>query len=128
MAHLIFEYTDNLAPEGNIPELLRKANQVLIDSGLFPPGGIRSRAICLTEYCVAEGGHDDAFVHVTVKAGAGRNPDEIGLAMNQVFSMMKDHFSELFDKRYLALSLELYEFTKFGTLKHNNIHSRYGKK
>lgn len=128
MAHLIFEYTDNLAAEGNIPALLQKANQVLIDSGLFPPGGIRARAIRLTEYCVAEGGHDDAFVHVTVKVGAGRDPAEINRAMDQVFEMMKEHFAAIFAKRYLALSLELYEFSKAGTLKHNNIHKRYGKK
>lgn len=128
MAHLIFEYTDNLATQGDIPGLLSKANRVLIDSGMFPPGGIRSRAVCLTEYCVAEGDHDDAFVHLTVKAGAGRDPAEIAGVMDQVFEMMKDHFADIFDKRYLALSLELYEFNKFGTLKHNNIHSRYGKK
>lgn len=128
MPHLIFEYTDNLAEQGNIPDLLRKANQVLIDSGLFPIGGIRSRAICLTEFCVAEGGHDDAFVHLTVKIGGGRKPDEIAQVMDQVFAMMKDHFADLFKQRYLALSLELNEFTNFGTLKYNNIHSRYGKK
>ena len=128
MAHLIFEYTDNLADQGDIPGLLQKANQVLIESGMFPVGGIRSRAIRLTEYCIADGGHDDAFVHLTVKAGAGRDPAEIAAVMDQVFEMMKAHFADIYEKQYLALSLELYEFNKFGTLKHNNIHSRYGKK
>ncbi|KPC97591.1 5-carboxymethyl-2-hydroxymuconate Delta-isomerase [Geobacillus sp. BCO2] len=43
----------------------------------------------------------------------------------ELFAVMKDHFAPLFAKRYLALSLELYEFSEAGTYKHNNIHARY---
>ena len=46
MAHLIVEYTANLKAEADIPALLEKANDVLIEQdGVFPIGGIRSRAI-----------------------------------------------------------------------------------
>ncbi|WP_322994808.1 5-carboxymethyl-2-hydroxymuconate Delta-isomerase [Castellaniella sp.] len=128
MAHLIFEYSANLAADGDIPGLLRKANHVLIDSGLFPVGGIRSRALRLDEYCVADGDHDDAFVHATVKIGAGRSPQAVKDTANALFDMMKQHFAVQFDQRYLALSLELSEFPEAGTLKHNNIHKRYAKK
>jgi 5-carboxymethyl-2-hydroxymuconate isomerase len=41
--------------------------------------------------------------------------------------MMKQHFDPLFQRRTLALSLELSEFSEAGTLKHNNIHARYAK-
>ena len=45
MPHLIYEYTDNLKAEGDIPGLLRKTNQVVLaQGGVFPTGGIRSRA------------------------------------------------------------------------------------
>ncbi|WP_367171684.1 hypothetical protein, partial [Zoogloea sp.] len=48
MPHLIYEYTDNLGSDADIAGLLRKSNQVLIDQGgVFPIGGIRSRAIRL---------------------------------------------------------------------------------
>ncbi len=128
MAHLIFEYTDNLPRDAaDIPGLLRKANHVLLDQGLFPPGGIRSRAIRLEDYCVAEGDHDDAFVHATVKIGAGREPEAVRRTAETVFDMMKDHFQALFQSRTLALSLEIIEFSEAGTLKHNNIHARYAK-
>lgn len=128
MAHLIFEYTDNL-PRGqaDIPGLLRKANHVLLEQGLFPPGGIRSRAVRLEDYCVAEGDHDDAFVHATVKIGAGRDPEAVRRTAAALFDMMKDHFQMLFQARTLALSLEMTEFSEAGTLKHNNIHARYAK-
>lgn len=128
MAHLIFEYTDNLPRDAaDIPGLLRKANHVLLDQGLFPPGGIRSRAIRLEDYCVAEGDHDDAFVHATVKIGAGREPEAVRRTAEALFDMMKDHFQTLFQSRTLALSLEIIEFSEAGTLKHNNIHARYAK-
>lgn len=128
MAHLIFEYTDNLPRDAaDIPGLLRKANHVLLDQGLFPPGGVRSRAIRLEDYCVAEGDHDDAFVHATVKIGAGREPEAVRRTAEALFDMMKDHFQALFQSRTLALSLEIIEFSEAGTLKHNNIHARYAK-
>lgn len=128
MAHLIFEYTDNLPRDAaDIPGLLRKANHVLLDQGLFPPGGVRSRAIRLEDYCVAEGDHDDAFVHAVVKIGAGREPEAVRRTAEALFDMMKDHFQALFQSRTLALSLEIIEFSEAGTLKHNNIHARYAK-
>jgi 5-carboxymethyl-2-hydroxymuconate isomerase len=128
MPHFILEYTDNIAKEANIHELLRKVHQVLISrSDLFPIGGIRSRAIELKEYYVADGTEDDAFVHGTLKIGAGRSEADKKAVCEKIFSVMKEHFSTLCEKRYLALSLELYEFSESGTYKHNNIHRRYQK-
>ena len=40
---------------------------------------------------------------------------------------MKAHFAALFATRYLALSMELYEFDERGTYKHNNVHARLKK-
>lgn len=128
MPHLIYEYTDNLKAEGDIPGLLRKTNQVVIaQGGVFPIGGIRSRAICLTDYCVADGSADDAFVHLTFKMGAGRTAEEKQKVGDELFAMLKDHFADLFARRGLALSMEIVEFSEAGTWKHNNIHARYRK-
>ncbi|MFC5590695.1 5-carboxymethyl-2-hydroxymuconate Delta-isomerase [Sporosarcina soli] len=128
MPHIIVEYTDNLRDEGNIPVLLKNVNKVLIErSHIFPIGGIRSRAIELQHYCVADGSEDDAFIHVTLKIGAGRSPEDKKEACDALFQEITDHFAELFDKRYLALSMELIEFSEAGTYKKNNIHKRYKK-
>lgn len=129
MPHLIFEYTDNLAAEGDIPGLLKKANKVLIDQGgVYPTGGIRSRGVCLTEYCVADGAQPtDAFVHATLKIGAGRSDEAKKKTGDELFEMMKAHFADIYAKSGLALSLEIQEFSEAGTWKHNNIHARYKK-
>ena len=129
MPHLIFEYTDNLGAEADIPGLLKKANQVLIaQGGVFPIGGIRSRAICLADYCIADGSHpDDAFVHASLKVGAGRSNAEKKRACDELFAMMTEHFARIFEQRGLALSMEFSEFSEAGTWKKNNIHPRYKK-
>lgn len=128
MPHLIYEYTDNLGEQADIPGLLKKSNQVLIDQGgVFPTGGIRSRAIRLADYCVADGSVDDAFVHATLKIGAGR-PEEVKKKTgDDLFRMITEHFAAIYEKRTLALSLEIVEFSEAGTWKQNNIHARYRK-
>ena len=126
MPHFIVEYTSNIKAEARIPLLLAKANEILIaQGGLFPTGGIRSRAIEIHDYCIADGQADYAFVHCNLKIGAGRTAAAKKQVCDQLFNAIKDHFAELFSKRYLALSLELNEFSESGAYKHNNIHARF---
>ena len=130
MPHLIYEITDNLeSADADIAGLLRKSNQVLIDQGgVFPIGGIRSRVVWLKDYCVADGSHpDDAFVHVTLKVGAGRGEAEKKKACDELFAMICEHFAPVFAQRGLAISMEFNEFSEAGTWKKNNIHPRYKK-
>jgi 5-carboxymethyl-2-hydroxymuconate isomerase len=126
MPHVIVEYTDNLESNGDIQGLLKKINKTLIAQGdTFPVGGIRSRAIALKNYVVADGtGGDDAFVHVTLKIGGGRSEAVKKSACERLFQVLEQHFEAVFANRYLAISLELAEFT-FPTYKKNNIHQRY---
>ncbi len=126
MAHFVVEYTDNLGSDARIPELLTKVNRVLMaQDGVFPPGGIRSRAIRLTEYAIADEAADYAFVHCRLSIGSGRSEEIRQRAGDQLFAMIKDHFAEPFARRPLALSLELEEFGEPGTWKHNNLHARF---
>lgn len=126
MPHCVVEYTDNLGDEADIPGLLKKVAARLCDSdGVFPKGGVRVRAIRLTEYVVADGLEDGAFVNLTVKIGPGR-PDDFKTAFfGDLFAIVEDHFAPLFDKRYLALSLYVEEADEAGSFKKNNIHTRF---
>ena len=124
MPHLIVEYTKNLGADARMPELLRALNETLIAQGdAFPLGGIRSRAIELSDYRVADGAMDYAFVHLTLKIGAGRAPDVKRRACDALFEAVKEHFRDAYSRRLLALSMEIYEFDEGGTYKHNNIHA-----
>lgn len=125
MPHVIIEYTDNLAEETDIGVLLKNVNTTLLThKDVIPIGGLRTRAIALHDYCVADGTEDDAFVHVTIKLGAGRSEETIKKVCDDLFETIKKHFAPIFEQRYLALSMEIFEFTR-ATYKQNNIHVRY---
>jgi 5-carboxymethyl-2-hydroxymuconate isomerase len=133
MSHMTLEYSANLRAEGGFGELCRKLAQFMTalrveGTAVFPPGGVRVRAIACEEYCIADGTASDAgFVHAILKIGAGRGDAAKQATCNGLFDIMKTHFAEQFAKRGLALSLELTEFSEAGTLKHNNLHARFKK-
>lgn len=128
MPHFIVEYTDNIKNEVNLAKLFEEVHQVLMSRDtIFPVGGIRSRAIELHDYRIADGTEDDAFVHAVLKIGAGRPAETKKETCDALFEVMKEHFSTLMSNRYLALSMELIEFSEAGTYKHNNIHARFNK-
>lgn len=133
MPHLTFEYTANLAGEGDLQGLVNAAAAILVsrqdDDGkpVYPIGGVRVRAIRLDTWCMADGQDDYGFVHAALKVGAGRPPDVLKATGDALFEVMKRHFEALYDRRYLALSLEIGEFSEAGTWKHNNVHARFRK-
>jgi 5-carboxymethyl-2-hydroxymuconate isomerase len=130
MSHMTLEYSANLRPEGRFGELCRKLAQFMTalrveGAAVFPPGGVRVRAIPCDDYCIADGSLSGAgFVHAILKIGAGRSDAAKQATCSGLFDIMKAHFAEQFDKQGLALSLELSEFSEAGTLKHNNLHAR----
>ena len=133
MSHLTLEYSSNLRSDGRFVDLCRNLAQYMsalrVDgAAVFPPGGVRVRAIPCDEFCIADGSQGDAgFVHAILKIGAGRSEAAKRATCSGLFDIMKLHFAKEFDARGLALSLELNEFSESGTLKHNNLHARFKK-
>jgi 5-carboxymethyl-2-hydroxymuconate isomerase len=127
MAHVIVEWTDNLEADGvEIRPLLQLiAEQLRNAEGVFPWGGIRVRAIRLTDYVIADDSGEDAFINVTVKMGAGRDPAFKQRFFAALFEAIKDHLAPLFDRRFLALSLYVEEADEGASFKHNNLHARF---
>lgn len=127
MPHFVVEYTDNLKQETDIRLLLKKANEILIDQdGVFPVGGIRSRAIELKDYVMADDQEEYAFVHASLTVAAGRSEQAIKKVCDELFEMITAHFKEVFERRFLALSMEFNEFAA-GTYKKNNVHKLFKK-
>src|SRR5258708_36646588 len=126
MSHMTLEYSANLRGDGRFGELCRKLAQFMTGlrvegAAVFPPGGVRVRAIACEEYCIADGTAGDAgFVHAILKYGAGRGDPAKQAACTGLFDIMKAHFLDKFAKQGLALSLELNESSEAGTSKHTN--------
>ncbi len=125
MPHFIIEATDNLRSEIDFQPLFAEIHTYLAGTGIFPLGGIRSRVHWVNVYRMADGKEDDAFIHITLKIGAGRSVETLKPVGEQVFKILTSFFEPLFAKRYLALSFEICEIHDILNFKKNNIHHRF---
>jgi len=125
MPHFYAECTENIREEAKLPELFAKVNEALAGTGIFPLGGIRSRAIWLDTWQMADGKHDYAFVHMTLKIGAGRSLEDRQKMGEMLFDLIKAHFADLTAKRLLALSFTMEELDPVLNYKQNNVHALF---
>ena len=123
MAHATIEWTDNLEGELHLQPLMELIASEMRNFGdVFPVGGIRVRAIRLSDYVIADGACDrDAFINIDFKIGAGRDPAMIRDFFDGMFEKIKQHLAPLFETRPLALSAYVGEAHGW---KHNTIHNR----
>lgn len=95
MPHFIAECTDNIREQADLPGLFAKVNEALAATGIFPIGGIRSRAHWLDTWQMADGKQDYAFVHMTLKIGSGRSLESRQDVGDMLFALIKSHFAAL---------------------------------
>ena len=125
MPHFIVECTENIRQEARLPELCASVNTALAATGIFPLGGIRSRAHWIDTWQMADGKHDYAFVHMTLKIGSGRSLESRQEVGEMLFDLIKTHFASLMESRYLALSFEIAELHPTLNFKQNNVHALF---
>ena len=73
MPHFTIEYSANLDTRvdmGVVVEIVRKA---AVETGIFPLGGIRVRAIRCEHYAIADGRPDFGFLDMVLRLGEGRD-------------------------------------------------------
>ncbi|MFS2092896.1 5-carboxymethyl-2-hydroxymuconate isomerase [Pseudomonas sp. Pseusp11] len=123
MPHFIAEYTDNIEQQADLPGLFEKVHATLGASDVFPLGGIRSRGVRLDTWRMADGKHDYAFVHMTLKVGHGRDLATRQQVAEKLFGVITAHFATLQAERLLALSFEMIELHPELNFKLNNVHA-----
>lgn len=124
MPHFIVEYSANIEDELDLPELLKVLNETAVSTGVFPLGGIRSRAIRCEHFRVAEGDPENGFIHLTAKVGSGRPIETLQEAGDSVFKAFTDFLEPIFSTRYLSIGFELTELHPVLNYKKNNIHQK----
>jgi len=107
MPHLTLEYTDNL--EFDIQPLLARLHEELVATGAVNLKGIKSRAVRLTDYRIADGNPDYAFVHVNLLIREGRPLEVQQEAARRVMNVLKETFGQRFESGYLSLSVDIKE-------------------
>ncbi len=129
MPHLTLDYSANLRADGAIGPLCAALARTLVefsvdDKPVYPVGGIRVRALAADDYCIADGRADAAYLHACLSVARGRTEATLKATGDALFAVIQQHFAALFERRGLALSLEIQEFPETGTWKHNNLHAR----
>ena len=122
MPHFIAEYSANLEDSIEFQDLFEMVNHFLGGTGIFPLGGIRSRAIRMDKFRMADAKHDYAFVHMTLKVGSGRDLETRQRVATELFEKIDAFFQPLKDQRLLAISFEMTELDPVLNFKYNNIH------
>jgi 5-carboxymethyl-2-hydroxymuconate isomerase len=119
MPHLTLEYSDNI--ELDVQPLLARLHEEVVATGAINLKGIKSRAIKHTQYRIADGDPDYAFVHVGLLIREGR-PIEIQKETTQrVMKVLKETFGHLFEMRKLSLTVDLKEMRDGIALTDHNI-------
>jgi len=122
VAHIVIEHSDNLRGRLDVPQLVDALHQAALGTGVFPIGGLRTRAYATASYRIADGDPENAFVHVSVRVGHGRDLATRRAACERIFEAASDHLAPLFESIPLALSVEMAELDPELSLKKNNIH------
>jgi 5-carboxymethyl-2-hydroxymuconate isomerase len=73
MPHINIEYTANVASTFDADAMLRSVNARIIESGLFEPEQVKSRAIALPHFRVGNADAGEAFLHARIHLVEGRS-------------------------------------------------------
>lgn len=121
MPHIWVEYSANIEKELNVPVLLKKVQDALIDDGsIFPFAGARTRGVRVDNYLIVDGHPDNAFVHVLLRIARGRSEEDRKNAGERVFNAAKAHLADMMAARPLGLSVQMEEGDELVNLKTSN--------
>ena len=122
MAHIVIEYSANLRGQLDLPVFLRTVHQAALATGVFPIGGIRTRAYEARDYVIADANPDNAFVHISLRVGHGRDVDTRKRACEVIFAAAVQELEGLYERLPLGIALEMQEIDPVLTFKKNNLH------
>lgn len=127
MPHILIEYSANLERQLEFPRFLTALRDSALATGVFPIGGVRVRAYRADHYLIADGHPDNAFVHIMLRVGHGRDLTTRKRACDAIFAAACEQLADLYARIPLGISLEMQEVDPVLTCKHNNLHE-YVKK
>jgi 5-carboxymethyl-2-hydroxymuconate isomerase len=102
-----------------VVEVVRKA---AVETGIFPLGGIRVRAIRCDYSAVADGRPHFGFLDMVLRLGEGRDLATRKKAGEHIFKVLSDYLDPVFADSKFALSFDMQINDKETSWKRNNIH------
>lgn len=122
MPHFTLEYSGNLDPRVDIAEVVEVVRKAAVETGIFPLGGIRVRAVRCEHYAIADGRPDYGFIAMLLRLGEGRDLATRKKAGEHIFKALSNHLDPVFATSPFALSFDMQINDKDTSWKRNNIH------
>lgn len=128
MPHIIVEYSANLEEELSIQGLVDALHETALSTGVFPIGGLRTRAERRDVFAVADRAPGNAFIAVLARIGAGRDVETRQRVSASLLETTKEATAAVFARRGLGITVEVQEIDPAASLKLNNLHERIARK
>lgn len=124
MAHISFEYSQNIEAEADLAGFCAALRDVMRDSGVFPLGGIRVRGTRVDVHALANGDMAVGFVDMILRMGQGRDQATRKQVCEDIYAAAENWLRPRLGDRPFALSLEVLEIEKsLSEKRYNNLHS-----
>ena len=122
MPHFTIEYSANLDARVDMAEVAEVVRKAAVETGIFPLGGIRVRAVRCEHYAIADGNPHVGFLDMVLRLGEGRDLATRRQAGEHIFKALSAHLDPVFAETKFALSFDMQINDKDTSWKRNNIH------
>jgi len=122
MPHFTIEYSANLDARVDMAEVVELVRKAAVETGIFPLGGIRVRAIRCEHYAIADGTPQFGFLAMVLRLGEGRDLAARQKAGEHIFKALSAFLDPVFAASKFGLSFDMQINDKETSWKRNNIH------
>lgn len=122
MPHFTIEYSANLDARVDMDAVVELVRKAAVETGIFPLGGIRVRAVRCEHFAIADGGRNYGFLDMVLRLGEGRDLATRKKAGEHIFAVLSLYLDPVFTSSKLALSFDMQINDKETSWKRNNIH------
>ena len=119
MPHLTLECSDNVEFEAQ--PLLARLHDELVATGAVNLKGLKSRVVRHTEYRIANGDQEYAFVHLNILLREGRPSETQQEVAQRAMAVLEETFGHYFEQGYISLSVDIKEMATGLALTNHNI-------
>lgn len=121
MSHIVIEHSSNLRRQLNLPKFVEAIRQAALATGIFPRGGMRTRAYESDPSSAPGRPPDNTFVHLSVNVGEGRDHATRRQACEEIFAACCEQLREVHARAPLGISVEMQEREPEATPGQSNI-------
>lgn len=122
MPHFTIEYSANLDAQVDMAKVVELVRKAAVETGIFPLGGIRVRAVRCEHYAIADGQKNFGFLDMVLRLGEGRDLATRQKAGEHIFKVLSAYLDPVFANSKFALSFDMQINDKETSWKRNNIH------